>query len=205
MWRDFNRRLSGLFGGKGGGPRPTGPGNGGNNFQPDMRNAGVGIGLIAGVVVLIWAGSGFFIVQEGQQAVVTSFGKYDHTANAGFTDGAPWLPVPETHRLRNVAVQEADAGSVLNAVRAFLRWRKAQPALSRGAIRFLDAPDPILAFVRERDGQRLLVALNLSPEGVEWRVPEPVVLLDAPAANPATLHDGLLRFPPRGAAFAALA
>jgi membrane protease subunit HflK len=90
MWRDFNRRLSGLFGGKGGGPRPTGPGNGGNNFQPDMRNAGVGIGLIAGVVVLIWAGSGFFIVQEGQQAVVTSFGKYDHTANAGFTWRFPY-------------------------------------------------------------------------------------------------------------------
>ena len=88
MWRDFNRRLSGLFGGKG--QRPTGPGNGGGNFPPDMRNAGVGIGLIAGVVVLIWAGSGFFIVQEGQQAVVTSFGKYDHTASAGFTWRFPY-------------------------------------------------------------------------------------------------------------------
>ena len=94
MWRDFNRRLSGLFGGKGGGQRPNGPsgpgGPGNGNFQPDMRNAGVGIGLIAGVVVLIWAGSGFFIVQEGQQAVVTSFGKYDHTAGAGFTWRFPY-------------------------------------------------------------------------------------------------------------------
>jgi len=89
MWRDFNRRLSGLFGGKGG-QRPTGPGNGDNSFPPDMRNAGVGIGLIAGVVALIWAGSGFFIVQEGQQAVVTSFGKYDHTANAGFSWRFPY-------------------------------------------------------------------------------------------------------------------
>ena len=90
MWRDFNRRLSGLFGGKGGGGQRPGGNGGGNNFQPDMRNAGVGIGLIAGVVVLIWAGSGFFIVQEGQQAVVTSFGKYDHTANAGFTWRFPY-------------------------------------------------------------------------------------------------------------------
>lgn len=91
MWRDFNRRLSGLFGGKGGGQRPNGPSGGnGGNFQPDMRNAGVGIGLIAGVVVLIWAGSGFYIVQEGQQAVVTSFGKYDHTANAGFSWRFPY-------------------------------------------------------------------------------------------------------------------
>src|SRR5687768_12933309 len=35
LWRDFNRKLSGLFGGKGGGQRPNGPsGNGGPSFQP---------------------------------------------------------------------------------------------------------------------------------------------------------------------------
>ena len=79
LWRDFNRKLSGLFGGKGGGPRGNGSGDGGPNFQPDMKSAGIGVGLIAGVVALIWLGSGFFIVQEGQQAVVTSFGRYSHT------------------------------------------------------------------------------------------------------------------------------
>jgi membrane protease subunit HflK len=50
----------------------------------NMRQAGIGGGLIAGVAVLVWLGSGFFIVQEGQQAVVTSFGKYSYTADAGF-------------------------------------------------------------------------------------------------------------------------
>ena len=35
-------------------------------------------------MALIWLGSGFFIVQEGQQAVVTSFGRYTHTVDAGF-------------------------------------------------------------------------------------------------------------------------
>ena len=87
LWRDFNRKLSGLFGGRGGGgPRGgDGPsGGGGSPFQPDMKSAGIGAGLIGGVVLVVWAGSGFFIVQEGQQAVVTSFGKYSHTADAGF-------------------------------------------------------------------------------------------------------------------------
>lgn len=84
LWRDFNRKLSGLFGGKGG-SRQSGPGNGGGpQFQPDMKSAGIGAGLIAGVVALIWLGSGFFIVQEGHQAVVTTFGKYAYTADAGF-------------------------------------------------------------------------------------------------------------------------
>jgi membrane protease subunit HflK len=50
LWRDFNRKLGGLFGGrKGGGGGFGGGGNG--NFQPDMKSAGVGAGLIAIVVV----------------------------------------------------------------------------------------------------------------------------------------------------------
>ncbi|OYT99560.1 MAG: FtsH protease activity modulator HflK [Burkholderiales bacterium PBB1] len=89
LWRDFNKKLSGLFGGKGGGPRTPNPGDGGN-FQPDMKSAGIGVGLVAGVAALLWLGSGFFIVQEGQQAVVTSFGKYSHTADAGFQWRMPY-------------------------------------------------------------------------------------------------------------------
>ena len=89
LWRDFNRKLTGLFGGKGGPARPPGgngdrPAGGGPNFKPDMKSAGIGAGLIGVVAVLVWLGSGFFIVQEGQQAVVTSFGKYSHTSDAGF-------------------------------------------------------------------------------------------------------------------------
>ena len=85
LWRDFNRKLSGLFGRPGrGGETGTGNGGGGGGMPPDMRSAGLGAGLIAIVVALIWLGSGFFIVQEGQQAVVTSFGRYAYTADAGF-------------------------------------------------------------------------------------------------------------------------
>ncbi len=82
LWRDFNRKLSGLFGGKGGGKTPE-PRDDGPSFQPDMRNAGVGVGLIGFVVLVIWAGSGFFIVQEGQQAIVTTFGRFSSTVDAG--------------------------------------------------------------------------------------------------------------------------
>ena len=78
MWRDFTRRLSSFFGlGKRGGD----PGNG---FQPDARSAGVGVGLIVAIVVVVWLFSGSFIVQEGQKAVVTTFGRYSHTVDAGW-------------------------------------------------------------------------------------------------------------------------
>jgi membrane protease subunit HflK len=115
LWRDFNRKLGGLFGGQGGDGRRGGndnrgggSGGGGPGFQPDMKSAGIGVGLIGGVAVLIWLGSGFFIVQEGQQAVISSFGKYSKTVDAGFN----WrLPYPfEAHetvgvtQLRSVEV-----------------------------------------------------------------------------------------------------
>jgi membrane protease subunit HflK len=83
LWRDFNRKLSGLLSGKG--TRGGGSGSDGSGgTPPEFKGAGIGAGLIAGLVALIWLGSGFFIVQEGQQAVVTSFGKYSYTADAGF-------------------------------------------------------------------------------------------------------------------------
>ena len=87
LWKDFNRKLTGLFGGKGGGQRPnrndSKPPDTGPPFKPNMKSAGIGAGLIAGVVALVWLGSGVFIVQEGQQAVVTSFGRYAYTVDAG--------------------------------------------------------------------------------------------------------------------------
>jgi membrane protease subunit HflK len=111
LWRDFNRRLSGLFGG-GKGRRPDAGGNGGGGgggFQPDMKSAGVGAGLIAAVLVLIWLGTGFFIVQEGQQAVITQFGRYKSTVGAGFN----WrLPYPiQRHDVVNVTqIRSVDVG-----------------------------------------------------------------------------------------------
>ena len=126
---------------------------------------------------------------------------------AGFSDGKPWLPIPPEHRQRSVATQQAQSGSVLNQVRGFLRWRNSQPALRVGSIRFLDAPEPVLAFVRESDGHRLLVAFNLSAEPAAWNIPADLV----PAADDghgllAGHVDGAaLHLPPRGVIFAGLA
>lgn len=109
LWRDFNRKLGGLFGNKGGRGSGTPGGGSGGGFQPDMKSAGLGMGLIAAVVLLIWLGTGFFIVQEGQQAVITQFGRYKSTVGAGFN----WrLPYPiQRHELVFVTqIRSVDVG-----------------------------------------------------------------------------------------------
>lgn len=92
--------------------------------------------------------------------------------DAGFGAPRPWLPVPAEHRALSVASQEANAGSTLRAARAFLAWRKTQRALVEGTIRFLDAPEPILAFEREQAGERMLMVFNLSAMTAHWQPPE---------------------------------
>lgn len=124
---------------------------------------------------------------------------------AGFTTGRPWLPVADAHHARSVAAQQADPASVLNAVRAFLAWRRAQPALVEGDIRFLDTPEPVLAFVREHAGHRMLVAFNLS--GAEVRCALDLAcagVLDAPGVERGDLDRGSLRLPAHGAFYALL-
>jgi len=81
MWRDFTRKLSSFFGVNKRGGGGSDPGNG---FQPDARSAGMGVVAIALIVVVVWLFSGSFIVQEGQRAVVTTFGRYSHTVGAGW-------------------------------------------------------------------------------------------------------------------------
>ncbi|MEN3363753.1 MAG: modulator of FtsH protease HflK [Burkholderiales bacterium] len=97
LWRDFNQRLNRLFGNKGGG---RGEGGGGG-FTPDMRGAGIGVGLVAAIVAFLWLVSGFFIVQEGQTGVVLTFGKYSHMTPAGFNWRWPY-PI-QSHEVVNVS------------------------------------------------------------------------------------------------------
>ncbi|MGV3742701.1 MAG: FtsH protease activity modulator HflK [Burkholderiaceae bacterium] len=100
LWRDFNQRLNRLFGKRGGGGGGNG-GSGSGGFQPDMRGAGIGAGIVTVIALFLWLVSGFFIVQEGQTAVVMSFGKYSHSTPAGFNWRWPY-PI-QSHEIVNVS------------------------------------------------------------------------------------------------------
>src|SRR5689334_25308320 len=60
IWRDFNRKLGGMFGRRGGGDDPQGP---------DPKAMGGGAGLLLGLVVAVWLASGLYVVYAGQRGV----------------------------------------------------------------------------------------------------------------------------------------
>lgn len=109
LWRDLNRKLANFLGGKNGGPSQKGPPNGsnGSGLPPVFRN--LGIGVILGAFVLIWLGTGFFIVQEGQQAVITQFGKYKSTVGAGFNWRLPY-PIQKHELVFVTQIRSVDIG-----------------------------------------------------------------------------------------------
>lgn len=104
VWRDFNNRLGSLFGRKpkrgpfGGGD--NGPGNGGGAAQFPKGSPKM-VAVIIVILIGLWLASGFVIVQEGQVAVVTKFGKYTKT----LPPGLQWrLPYPiESHQTVNIS------------------------------------------------------------------------------------------------------
>ena len=99
VWRDLNQKLGSIFGkGSGRGQRPnSGPGISG----PTPRQSKIGLGVIVAALIALWLASAFFIVQEGQVAVITQFGKYKGTAQAGFQWRIPY-PI-QNHEIVNVS------------------------------------------------------------------------------------------------------
>ncbi|WP_245198149.1 alpha-glucosidase family protein [Jiella mangrovi] len=116
-------------------------------------------------------GINFWPEVKGRDGCRTPMAWEAGSAHAGFSDVRPWLPVPPEHAARAVDAMEAEPASLLNFYRRLIAFRAAHPALRSGAIRFLDAPEGVLAFTREREGERLLCLFNLTDRPADCPLP----------------------------------
>ncbi|WP_218310434.1 alpha-glucosidase [Alteromonas antoniana] len=91
--------------------------------------------------------------------------------HGGFTTASPWLPTDERHLALAVEQQDTRIDSTLNAIRRFVLWRQAQPALVKGSLTLLD--DSLgLAWLREAPGQKMLVCINLNHTSTTLTLPD---------------------------------
>lgn len=93
--RNIGNRVSRFFGG-GNGNRPPASGGGGR-----MPGGSTGVMAIVGVVVVLWLASGFYVVDERENALILRFGRYVETVNKS---GLKWhFPYPiESREIVNV-------------------------------------------------------------------------------------------------------
>jgi alpha-glucosidase len=99
-------------------------------------------------------------------------------ANAGFSDGKPWLPVSALQAAMAVNVQTGDRTSMLNHYRAFLAFRRSHPALVKGEISFIEANDNLLAFTRTYGNEKMLCVFNFTNQPQTMAVKSVQVLED---------------------------
>jgi len=102
--RKMQEKLGGIFGGKRGG------GSGGGGF----KGASAGIGIIALVIVVLWAATGLYTIEEGNRGVVLRLGKYLETNEAGLHWRIPYpidtVEVVNVEEIRNVEIGYRSAG-----------------------------------------------------------------------------------------------
>ncbi len=94
--------------------------------------------------------------------------QWDDSANAGFTRGTPWLPVPPSYKTVNVASELKDQSSILQVYRRLLALRHHNRALLDGDYVALNENDAnVLSYLRRYKNQAVLVVLNMSPQPQE--------------------------------------
>lgn len=76
IFKNIQRKLAGLFGGSGG------------KYQGSGSVKNINVGIVVGVIGIIWLLSGIFIVNPAQKAVILRFGKYAGSAGPG----PHWIP-----------------------------------------------------------------------------------------------------------------
>ena len=107
-------------GGGGGGGGPTGRGpdlddvirraqDAVRRFLPSGGAGGKGITLLGLILVVIWAGSGFYRVQPDELGVVMRFGAFNRTAPPGLNYAVPW-PVETVTTPRVTRINRVDVG-----------------------------------------------------------------------------------------------
>lgn len=102
--RNLNKKINNMFGQKKGGG-----GDDGSHTQDPKPHSSGSIILILGLLIVVWLGSGFYIVDEGHRGVVLRFGQYVDTSQAGLRWHLPY-PVEKVEVVNVSQVRTVEIG-----------------------------------------------------------------------------------------------
>ncbi|MGN4998512.1 alpha,alpha-phosphotrehalase [Aeromonas sp. 61P] len=126
--------------------------------------------------------------------------QWSAAANAGFTNGTPWLKPAANYSEINAEAALTNQHSVFWHYRDLIALRKAHPIFTQGDYQELLTGHPqIWAYARRANGQTLLVVSNFYGEPVEFALPAELqsgkgrLLLGNYPDSPAQPQSGMLR------------
>jgi alpha-glucosidase len=148
--------------------------------------------------IAAWAGPRSGAFRDGARTPMP----WRDVPGGGFSTAAEtWLPVDPAHLSLAAESQASDDSSILNFTRAFLRFRKGEPALQAGTVEMVAAPEGVLAFGRELGPRRLMCLFELAGQPARFDLPAGATLLPSPLAG--EFYSGTIVLPPFGGAILA--
>lgn len=91
--------------------------------------------------------------------------QWNKSTNAGFTSGEPWIKVNPNYKEVNVASDMKDPNSILNYYKKLIQLRKENLVMVYGDyIPILEKDQKVYSYIRELEGDRVLVILNFFEE-----------------------------------------
>lgn len=107
-------------------------------------------------------GKRFWPLFQGRDGCRTPM-QWDNSANAGFSNISPWLPVNRGYKTNNVKFQHDEPDSLLNTYRKLIWFRKKSPALTSGSLEFVNTNNgKVLGYKRITDNDFMTILLNFS-------------------------------------------
>ena len=105
--------------------------------------------------------------------------QWDDSKNAGFSDAEPWLKVADNYK--NINTENTDVSQAIrDYYKKLIRLRKNMPIISEGSYDVLELEHPsIFAYVREYEGEKLLVLNHFYGEDDTITIPDELLNLDA--------------------------
>lgn len=98
---------------------------------------------------------------------------WSNQANAGFSGGTPWIELNPNYPQINVEDALSNPNSIFYHYKKLIELRKAHPAIVYGSfVPVFEEHDKVFAYVRELDGEQLLVVCNFSGESLALETPE---------------------------------
>lgn len=101
--------------------------------------------------------------------------QWNREENAGFTEGTPWIDVADNYKEINAEVVMNKENSIFNHYQKLIELRKSHDIITHGDYRLL-VPDhnQVFAYLREWNGEQLLVVNNFYGEDTTFTLPEDV-------------------------------
>jgi oligo-1,6-glucosidase len=101
--------------------------------------------------------------------------QWDDSANAGFTEGTPWIGVNPNYTTINIARQLKEDDSILSFYKQLIQFRKESPCLVYGEFTPLcEDHQSIYAYTRTLEDSLLLVLLNFTGSRAEITLDESI-------------------------------